>query len=263
MGTLIDDEILNTFAVVGPPEQIAPELSRRYGDVIEPHLVLRPVQERPGPLGQGPRRHQGRLSMYGEFFPMLATRDLGPMLHFYRDLLGFEQTYQFPARRRARATSGCASASPSWASAPVGDDTHGEPRRMSFCIYAHDCVEAVSALRDAGIAVLADPEDQPCGERMARVRRPRRQRRGDHAAAPQQPRPDVGAERRRRRSRPPAAPRAAGRGRRPPRRSGRSLGRQGQVAHRVADVRVDAERHDDDRRVERVERASARSSAAR
>ena len=35
MGTLIDDEILNTFAVVGAPEQIAPELAKRYGDVIQ------------------------------------------------------------------------------------------------------------------------------------------------------------------------------------------------------------------------------------
>jgi probable F420-dependent oxidoreductase len=34
MGDLIDDEILNTFAVVGEPEAIAPELGRRYGDVI-------------------------------------------------------------------------------------------------------------------------------------------------------------------------------------------------------------------------------------
>ena len=34
MGGLIDDEILNTFAVVGEPEKIAPELHRRYGDVI-------------------------------------------------------------------------------------------------------------------------------------------------------------------------------------------------------------------------------------
>jgi probable F420-dependent oxidoreductase len=34
MGTLIDDEILTTFAVVGEPETIAPELRRRYGDVI-------------------------------------------------------------------------------------------------------------------------------------------------------------------------------------------------------------------------------------
>ena len=35
MGNLITDEILNTFAVVGSPEQIAPELNKRYGDVID------------------------------------------------------------------------------------------------------------------------------------------------------------------------------------------------------------------------------------
>jgi alkanesulfonate monooxygenase SsuD/methylene tetrahydromethanopterin reductase-like flavin-dependent oxidoreductase (luciferase family) len=34
MGELITDDILNTFAVVGEPEQIAPELEKRYGDVI-------------------------------------------------------------------------------------------------------------------------------------------------------------------------------------------------------------------------------------
>jgi probable F420-dependent oxidoreductase len=34
MGTLIDDEILETFAVVGEPEEIGPELQKRYGDVI-------------------------------------------------------------------------------------------------------------------------------------------------------------------------------------------------------------------------------------
>jgi len=34
MGKLIDDEILTTFAVVAEPDQIAPELLRRYGDVV-------------------------------------------------------------------------------------------------------------------------------------------------------------------------------------------------------------------------------------
>ncbi len=34
MGKMIDDEILETFAVVGTPEEIAPELGRRYGDLI-------------------------------------------------------------------------------------------------------------------------------------------------------------------------------------------------------------------------------------
>jgi hypothetical protein len=34
MGNLITDEILNTFAVVEEPDKVAPELGRRYGDVI-------------------------------------------------------------------------------------------------------------------------------------------------------------------------------------------------------------------------------------
>ncbi|MCE2512691.1 MAG: LLM class F420-dependent oxidoreductase [Acidimicrobiia bacterium] len=34
MGALIDDEILNTFAVVSAPEGVASELGRRYGDII-------------------------------------------------------------------------------------------------------------------------------------------------------------------------------------------------------------------------------------
>jgi probable F420-dependent oxidoreductase len=34
MGDLIDDEMLSTFAVVGPLEAVGPELRRRYGDVI-------------------------------------------------------------------------------------------------------------------------------------------------------------------------------------------------------------------------------------
>ncbi len=35
MGELIDDEILETFAVVGAPESIAAELSARYGDIVD------------------------------------------------------------------------------------------------------------------------------------------------------------------------------------------------------------------------------------
>jgi probable F420-dependent oxidoreductase len=47
MGTLIDDEILNTFAVVGEPEQIAPELSKRYGDVIQRISFYAPYKSDP------------------------------------------------------------------------------------------------------------------------------------------------------------------------------------------------------------------------
>ena len=47
MGELIDDEILNTFAVVGPPEDVGPELHRRYGDVIERISFYAPYQSDP------------------------------------------------------------------------------------------------------------------------------------------------------------------------------------------------------------------------
>ena len=47
MGDLIDDEILNAFAVVAAPEEIAPELGRRYGDVISRISFYAPVQGDP------------------------------------------------------------------------------------------------------------------------------------------------------------------------------------------------------------------------
>jgi len=48
MGALIDDEILNTFAVVGELEQVAPELRRRYGDVIQRISFYAPYASDPG-----------------------------------------------------------------------------------------------------------------------------------------------------------------------------------------------------------------------
>ncbi len=47
MGGLIDDEMLNTFAVVGEPESIAPELTRRYGDVISRISFYAPYKTNP------------------------------------------------------------------------------------------------------------------------------------------------------------------------------------------------------------------------
>ena len=35
MGTLIDDDMLDTFAIIGEPEQIAPKMRARYGDVVD------------------------------------------------------------------------------------------------------------------------------------------------------------------------------------------------------------------------------------
>jgi probable F420-dependent oxidoreductase len=47
MGGLIDDEILNTFAVVGEPERVAPELTARYGDVIQRISFYAPYRSDP------------------------------------------------------------------------------------------------------------------------------------------------------------------------------------------------------------------------
>jgi probable F420-dependent oxidoreductase len=47
MSTLIDDDMLNTFAVVGEPEKIAPELSKRYGDVISRMSFYAPYKSDP------------------------------------------------------------------------------------------------------------------------------------------------------------------------------------------------------------------------
>ena len=47
MGKLITDEVLETFAVVGEPEQIAPELTHRYGDVIQRISFYAPYKSDP------------------------------------------------------------------------------------------------------------------------------------------------------------------------------------------------------------------------
>jgi probable F420-dependent oxidoreductase len=47
MGNLITDDILSTFAVVGEPESVAPELHRRYGDVISRISFYAPYRSNP------------------------------------------------------------------------------------------------------------------------------------------------------------------------------------------------------------------------
>ena len=47
MPDLIEDELLNTFAVVGEPEPVATELNRRYGDVVHRITLTVPHQTNP------------------------------------------------------------------------------------------------------------------------------------------------------------------------------------------------------------------------
>jgi len=52
MGKLIDDEILETFAIVGEPEQLAPKLAARYGDVVDRISFYAPYQSDPERWGR-------------------------------------------------------------------------------------------------------------------------------------------------------------------------------------------------------------------
>ena len=44
--------------------------------------------------------------------------------------------------------------------------------RFEMCIYADGVDDAITMLREAGVRVLAEPIDQPWGERMAYVEDP-------------------------------------------------------------------------------------------
>jgi hypothetical protein len=45
MGTLVTDDILDAFGVVGEPDQIAPEMLRRYGSFTDRTSASFPVSD--------------------------------------------------------------------------------------------------------------------------------------------------------------------------------------------------------------------------
>jgi lactoylglutathione lyase len=107
--------------------------------------------------------------MYSSIFPILTTRNLRAMLGFYRDLLGATVTYEFAGP----------DGEPGYVALELGESNLGLGRdpettapaseRFSLWVYADDCDAAVARLRTAGVQVLAEPADQPWGERIARV----------------------------------------------------------------------------------------------
>jgi hypothetical protein len=42
MAGLVDDTVLNTFAVVAAPDQAGPEIHRRYGDLVDRYTLYTP-----------------------------------------------------------------------------------------------------------------------------------------------------------------------------------------------------------------------------
>ena len=110
--------------------------------------------------------------MATQLFPILSTPDLERSLRFYRDLLGGTVTYEFPG---PDGKPGYVGLEIGTSHLGIGHDpalTEGPGRRMSLWVYVDDCDATVDRLRAAGVDVVAEPADQPWGERVARVRDP-------------------------------------------------------------------------------------------
>jgi lactoylglutathione lyase len=107
--------------------------------------------------------------MFMAIFPILITADLGAALGFYRDLLGAKVTYEFPGPDGEPGYVGLELGA---SHLGIGRDPEAasEPsERFSLWVYADDCDAAIERLRVAGVTVVAEPADQPWGERVARV----------------------------------------------------------------------------------------------
>jgi uncharacterized glyoxalase superfamily protein PhnB len=105
-------------------------------------------------------------------FPILTVSDLSAARSFY-ERLGFVQTYQFPpqgepgfvALERDGSVLGLG----------ASGDGDGDADRFSYWVYLDGPGQvdaAFAALTAAGAPVVAEPADQPWGERLAQVRDP-------------------------------------------------------------------------------------------
>lgn len=103
------------------------------------------------------------------FFPILTTRDVAGMLGFYRDLLGFTVTFEYPGPDGQPGYVGLQLGA---AQLGIGRDpelTDPPSARFTLWLYVDDCDATVERLRAAGVPVVEEPADQPWGERIARV----------------------------------------------------------------------------------------------
>jgi lactoylglutathione lyase len=110
--------------------------------------------------------------MFQEVFPIVSTRDMSRALAFYRDLLGFEVVYRFPADGEPGYVALDLGPSHLGIGADPAAAPPAGPSRFALWVYAADCDAAVGHLRGHGVPVLAEPADQPWGERMAEVADP-------------------------------------------------------------------------------------------
>ena len=100
-------------------------------------------------------------------FPIISVRDLGSARDFYADL-GFVQTYQFPPD----GEPGFVTMERGSSSIGIGAGGATDDDRFGLWVYVDDVDATLERLRGAGAPVVAEPQDQPWGERVARTRDP-------------------------------------------------------------------------------------------
>jgi len=107
---------------------------------------------------------------YRDAAPIFGVADMQRSLRFYRDLLGFEVAYAFPAEGEPEFASleveGGGSIGISTADQPVQAAT------TAIWLYCDDVDAAIGELREAGVPIVAEPADQPWGERVGSVADP-------------------------------------------------------------------------------------------
>ena len=100
-------------------------------------------------------------------FPIISVDDVPATRTFY-EALGFSQTYQFPPAGEPDFITMERGSS----SIGVGAGGATDEDRFGYWIYVDDVDATLEHLRGSGATVIAEPEDQPWGERVARMRDP-------------------------------------------------------------------------------------------
>jgi lactoylglutathione lyase len=103
---------------------------------------------------------------FRDAFPIFHTSDLPRAAAFYRDRFGFEERYRFPEEGPPHFV--VVTLGPFSLGLTAVDDVE-PPGRVALWLYCDDVEAEIAELRDAGVEVVHEPEDQEWGERMASV----------------------------------------------------------------------------------------------
>jgi lactoylglutathione lyase len=99
-------------------------------------------------------------------FPILEVSDVGRSVRFYRDQLGYEVTYTFPADGEPEFVSLDVAGGKLGLGAAAGPVHAGS---TAIWGYTDDVDATFVRLVEAGAEVVAEPADMPWGERAASV----------------------------------------------------------------------------------------------